>query len=606
MFFSRNTVIFAASLMIWASGLAAAQGAAGPSTPETRIQRIQDGLMPAVLVKGEPVRTAKLADRMAALHVPGVSVAVIHAGEIEWARGFGVTKIGGPAVTPDTLFQAASISKPVTALAVMHLVQAGKLDLDADVNKYLKTWKLPENEFTAKAKVTLRELLSHTAGMTVHGFPGYATDEPVPTITQVLNGEAPANTPAIRVDTEPGTIWRYSGGGYVVMQQLLEDVTGKPFPKIMQESVLDPAGMTHSTFQQPLPAARLAEAAMPYYPNGQPVPGGPHTYPEMAPAGLWTTPSDLARFAIEVQRSLAGKPDRVLSPATARQMLTPVKNHWGLGPETGGGQGHAYFDHGGSNIGFQCYLMAYENGDGVAIMTNSDNGGPLAQEILRTIAYEYKWPDFQPAERTVVKIDPKILDAYVGTYQLAPNVFETITREGNQLYEYLTGQDRMKAFPQSDRAFFVTAVDAQFTFDVGPDGKATQVTFKQGNFVRAARRLSDSEAKRVVESQAAAAKRFKDQTQDPRTEAVLRRVLEEIRRGTPDYDQMSLDLANAVRQQLSQLESNLKRLGAVQSASFTGVGPGGADIYQVKLENGTIECRIMLGTDGKIVFASFR
>ncbi len=224
---------------------------------------------PAVIVKGEPAATAKLADRMAALHVPGVSIAVIHDGRIEWARGFGVTRSGGPPVTPDTLFQAASISKPVAAMAVLHLVQAGKLSLDTDVNEYLKSWKVPANSFTERRKVTIRELLTHSAGMTVHGFGGYAGGAPVPTLIEVLNGEKPANSPPIRVDIEPGTLWRYSGGGYVVVQQLLLEVTGEPFPKLMHDTVLAPIGMTRSTYEQPLPQNRMAEAATPYRADGE-------------------------------------------------------------------------------------------------------------------------------------------------------------------------------------------------------------------------------------------------------------------------------------------------------------------------------------------------
>ncbi len=409
-----------------------------PSAVEQRIERIRNGLLPAVIVKGEPVSTTKLADRMAALHVPGVSIAVIHEGKIEWARGFGVTRIGGPPVTPDTLFQAASISKPVAAMAVLRLVESGKLNLDTDVNQYLKTWKVPENSFTAHSKVTLRELLTHTAGLTVHGFAGYASGAPVPTLVGILNGEKPANSAPIRVDTEPGTIWRYSGGGYVVAQQLLQDVTGEPFPKLMHDTVLAPIGMTKSTYEQPLPGSRMDEVAIPYRADGQPVPGGPHVYPEMAPAGLWTTPSDLARYAIEVQRSLAGKANHVLSAAMVRRMLTPGMNHQGLGPGTGGGAAHPFFTHGGANEGYRCNLTAYDDGDGVVIMTNGDNGGELASEIQRTVAHEYGWPDFGPKERAVTKVDPKRLDAYVGAYRDSGMVF-TITRGvdpgGADIYE---------------------------------------------------------------------------------------------------------------------------------------------------------------------------
>jgi CubicO group peptidase (beta-lactamase class C family) len=602
---SRSVVVSGVAACILVAG-SFGQGANGPSALEKRIQDIQDGLLPALVIKGEPGQTIKLTDQMTALHVPGVSIAVIHNGQIEWARGFGATKIGGPPVTPETLFQAASISKPITALAVLHLVQEGKLDLDTDVNQYLKTWKVPENEFTAKTKVTLRELLTHSAGMTVHGFPGYASNEPVPTVVQVLNGEKPANTPAIRVDTTPGTKWRYSGGGYVIVQQLLEDVTGRPFPKLMQELVLGPMGMTHSTYEQPLPASRLAGAATPYRQDGQPVTGGPHTYPEMAPAGLWTTPSDLARYAIEIQRALAGKSNKVLSAATARQMLTPGMNHWGLGPGTNGSPEHKYFTHGGANEGFRCDFVAYENGDGAFIMTNGDRGGEITEEVLRAIAHEYSWPDFQPTERVLAKVDPKIFDGYVGSYRLAPTIVETVTRNGDKLYVQLTGQDKLEMFPKSDREFFLIAVDAQLTFEAGTDGRATQVTLHQNGSDYQAPRLSDIEAKQIADLQAAVAKKFKDQTQDPRTDAVIRRVLDEIRRGAPDYDQMAPELANVIRQRLPELQATIKQRGAMQLVSFRGAGPGGADIYEAKFENGSLECRVILQTDGKIGFLQIR
>lgn len=352
-------------------------------------------LLPPTITQGKRPATAKLTDRMAELHVPGVSIALIHDGKIEWAKGYGAVRVGGAPVTPETLFQAASISKPVTATAVMHLVQTGKLNLDTDVNQYLRSWKVPTNSFTEHTKITLRELLSHTAGMTVHGFPGYASDARLPTLVQVLNGTAPANTPAITVDIAPGSEWRYSGGGFVVTQQLLIDVTGKPFPAFMKETVLGPAGMAHSTYEQPLPRARLGEAAVPYHSDGQPVPGGPHVYPEMSAAGLWTTPSDLARFAIELQNALAGK-SKILSATSAQEMLTRIKGDWGLGISVGGGAAHRYFQHSGGNDGFRCDLVAYDSGDGIAIMTNGDNGDELASEVVRTIAYERKWPDFAP------------------------------------------------------------------------------------------------------------------------------------------------------------------------------------------------------------------
>ena len=294
---------------------------------EPHVANVLRGLRPFVEIAGRPPVRWTLGERMAHHHVPGVGIAVIEGGRIAWARGAGVKTAGSAdpknAVTPDTLFQAGSISKPVTATAMLRLVERGTLQLDTDVNSYLTTWKVPDNEHTQKEKVTLRRLASHTAGLTIFGFPGYERNQPIPTLVQILNGTAPANTEPVRVDVVPGSISRYSGGGTLVMQLLMMDVTGEPFPALMQELVLGPAGMTHSTFEQPLPAARAGEVARPHDEEGKPIPGEWHVFPEMAPAGLWTTPSDLGRFFAEIQLALDGRSKQV-SKAVATQMTTVV------------------------------------------------------------------------------------------------------------------------------------------------------------------------------------------------------------------------------------------------------------------------------------------
>lgn len=575
---------------------------------EQRIERIRRTIVAPVLTKDAPAGPS-LADRMAALHVNGVSIAVIHGGKIEWARGFGVTRDGGAAVTPDTLFQAASISKPVAAMAVLKLAQSGKPDLDADVNEYLKTWKLPGNEFTAKQKVTLRELLTHTAGVTVHGFPGYASDAAVPTLVQVLNGEKPANSPAIRVDTLPGKEWRYSGGGFVITQLLVQDVTGRQFPALMRDLVLGPIGMTHSTYDQPLPRDRMSEAAMPYRANGQAVPGGPHVYPEMAPAGLWTTPSDLALFALEIQNELAGKSEKVLSAAMAREMLRPGLNKWGLGIETGGSAEHPYFTHSGANEGFQCDMVAYNNGDGAVIMTNSDNGGQLAREILRSIAWEYKWPDFGPRVISAGEIilSEDVLARYAGVYAMAPGVNMTITVDHGQLISQMTRQGKVPLFAESETMFYPKVVDARIEFPKGDgNGPATQLILHQNGRDMTARRLSDAEAKKVLDAQAAFEKRFAEQKAAAGSEAAVKRMIAELQAGKPDYDLMSPGLAAATRQQLPQIQPMITNLGALRSVTFKGVGPGGADIYEVKFEKGGLDYRIWMTEDGKVDTAGMR
>ncbi|MGH9801088.1 MAG: serine hydrolase domain-containing protein, partial [Blastocatellia bacterium] len=361
-----------------------------------RIARVESGLTPAVIIKDRTVPMT-LADRMKHYKVPGVSIAVINDGKIEWAKAYGLTEAGGSSpVTAETMFQAASISKPVAAMGMLALVEKGLLTLDEDVNVKLKSWKVPENDLTKDQKVTLRRLASHSAGLTVHGFRGYADGEAVPTIVQVLDGQRPANSAAVRVDLLPGSKWRYSGGGITVMQLLMTEVTGKQFPVLMRELVLDKIGMKNSTYEQPLPADKAMKAAIGHRALGAAIKGKFHTYPEMAAAGLWTTPTDLAKFAIEIQKSKAGKSNKVLSQAMIARMLTKQSEDYGLGIGLGGEGNKASFSHGGSNEGFKCNLFAYsETGQGAVVMTNGDLGGQLASEISRSIAVEYGWPDFK-------------------------------------------------------------------------------------------------------------------------------------------------------------------------------------------------------------------
>jgi CubicO group peptidase (beta-lactamase class C family) len=346
----------------------------------------------ALSIPGGPATAASLAERMEHHNVPGVSIAVFNDGAIEWARGYGLADVAEEhPVTARTLFQAASISKPVAASAMLTFVQDGALQLDQDVYERLRSWKVPGNRFTAAEPVTLRRLVTHSAGMTVSGFPGYARGEEVPGTVEVLDGLG--NTDPIRVDTIPGALWRYSGGGYTVMQLLLSDVAGKPFPEVMQERVLDPVGMSESTYQQPLPESRWGQAATGYRRNGTEVEEKWHTYPEMAAAGLWTTPSDLARWAMAIQRAAAGSGE-ILAPEWARAMLEPDTNDWGLGPPIH--PSGAFFHHSGGNEGFRCHLVAFMEGDrGAVIMTNSDAGAELIREILVTLEDEYDWPALQ-------------------------------------------------------------------------------------------------------------------------------------------------------------------------------------------------------------------
>jgi CubicO group peptidase (beta-lactamase class C family) len=326
--------------------------------------------------------------------VPGMSLAIINGGQIESAKAYGRADVtAGSPVTTETTFQAASISKPVTAFAVMRLVETGKLSLDEDINRYLKSWKVPDTEFTRDRPVTLRALLSHTSGTgDGFGFPGYHPSAERPTLVQILSGEKPSNVGRVFWERRPFTAFKYSGGGTVIVQLLLTDMFGKPFHELMRELVLEPVGMSNSTFEQPLPPARDANAARAHDGRGRAMDTKWHVYPEQAPAGLWTTPTDLAKLAIEVQKALRGD-SKVLSRAAAQEMVSPV----GSGPYAVGfgierrNEGW-YFGHGGGNWGFQCNLQAHHlKGLGFAIMTNSDGGGRLNAEVEGRIAAAYNW-----------------------------------------------------------------------------------------------------------------------------------------------------------------------------------------------------------------------
>ncbi|HXO34555.1 MAG TPA: serine hydrolase [Candidatus Acidoferrales bacterium] len=367
--------------------------ASNDSEVATRIQRVENGIPPLPLSSDEPPMQINIEKLMQLYNVPGLSIAVIDNFKIAWAKGYGVTAAGSSTpVTVHTLFQAGSISKPVAASGTMSLVEHGQLSLDENVNQKLKSWQVPDNEFTKEQKVTLRRLLSHSAGLTVHGFPGYAVGTPIPTLVQIFNGEPPANTAPIRVEFVPGTKFQYSGGGITIEQQLVMDVTGKPFPQFMRETVLDKIGMSDSSYEQPLPPARAAATATGTSADGTPIPGKWHIYPEMAAAGLWTTPTDLAKFGIETALAKQGKANHVLDQATTREMLKPQIEQVGLGFFLDQYKNPEEFGHEGDDAGFQALLIMFaDSGKGVAVMANSENGVTVANQVIRSVAQEYGW-----------------------------------------------------------------------------------------------------------------------------------------------------------------------------------------------------------------------
>jgi CubicO group peptidase (beta-lactamase class C family) len=444
----------------WVLLLAAGEVAVSPALARdtaAAILRVEQGLRPLAIIDGQPQPKWNVLERMKHYKVPGVSLAVISGGKVVWARGYGVVAVNGKPVDAETLFQAASISKPVTALLALRLVDEGKLSLDEDANLKLRSWRVPENEFTKDQKVTLRRMLNHSAGLTGHGFDGYVAGGPVPSLADILDGKKPANSEAIRVEAVPGTAWSYSGGGYVVVQQLVTDVTGESFPELARKEVLGPLNMAHSTFRQPLPASLEANAAAGYDGDGAMIKGRWHTYPEMAPAGLWSTPSDLARVVLELQHG-----GHILKPATQRALLTKQLYDYGLGIGLQDKSGRQSFSHSGGNAGFNCNLFGYLDGDGVVVMTNSDNGWPLIEEIMRSVSAEYRWADYK--QRTVIHLEAAALQGYAGRYVFPSKAEIGVTHEGGKLFASYMGEKKFELLPETPTDFFTTDYQWPQTF----------------------------------------------------------------------------------------------------------------------------------------------
>lgn len=450
------------------------------------IELIENMLLPSIVIKGAENEGYNILSRMEHYKVPGVSIAFLNKGEIVWAKGYGYTSSEKLKEVDDkTLFQAASISKPVAALAALSLVESGEIGLDQDVNSYLEGWKVTENAFTEEEKVTLRRILSHSAGLTVHGFAGYQSDAEVPDLLHVLDGEKPANSGRIYADIVPGTRYRYSGGGYTVMQKMLIDICGEDFPEIMDQYVISKIGMESSTYTQPLPENLQLNAAVGHGMGGDPIEGKWHTYPEMAAAGLWTTPTDLLKYAMEVQKSYVGESNKILTQSMVKEMLTPEMNSHALGPGVGGSGDSITFGHGGSNAGFRCQLRAYTKlGQGLVVMTNGDNGGQLIAEIMRAFSEIYQWDGYKPEHKSVAKLETGDLESFTGQYLL-------VRQNREMIMEFSLKESHLQAiqkwdglsyeiYPELENKFFNTDDGATFVFEKDDAGAVIEVNIDVG------------------------------------------------------------------------------------------------------------------------------
>ncbi|GAB3298454.1 serine hydrolase domain-containing protein [Hymenobacter tenuis] len=439
---------------------APAQTGPAPAPPAARIAQVENSLLPYVPVRGLP--GWNLQERMRFHRVPGLSIAVIRNYRVEWAKAYGWadTTARIPA-TPATLFSAGSISKLVTGAAALALVQQGKLSLDAPINSYLRSWQLAENELSRKRPVTLRLLLSHQAGTSQASYFGFVPDQkPLPSVVDILSGQPAAGSRAVVVNREPGTGFQYSGGGYLVAQLAMMDVTGQSFEALTESLLFQPLKMPSTTFAQPLPPALSARAAWAYSENSW-FKGMPYVYPQQAAAGLYATPTDLARLLIEVQQAYRGR-GRVLTQASARAMLTPqtevstgtYREQMGLGAfllqrADKSDENSRYFEHTGVNAGFLAYALgSVTGGNGVVIMMNNNNGADeLGKELRRAVATVYGWADFLPPVLQPRPVPAAALDAFAGRYQRGPDEVVTFQRDADHLVECINAGNPILTYP---------------------------------------------------------------------------------------------------------------------------------------------------------------
>jgi CubicO group peptidase (beta-lactamase class C family) len=515
------------------------------------------------------------------------SVLVAKGSEVLLSKGYGSANLEWeiPA-TPSTKFRLGSVTKQFTAAAILLLEERGKLRVEEPVKKYL-----PDAP-AAWDKVTVFHVLTHTSGIpSFTNFPDYASLRPFSTTAEKLV----AHFRDRALEFEPGEKFNYSNSGYVLLGHLIEKISGESYEAFLQKNIFTPLGMKDSGYDSN--SAVIARRAAGYSPG----PNGPvnagfidMSVPHGAGA-LYSTTEDLLRW----EQGLFG--GKLLSAASLTKMTTPFKGNYAFGLQVNTVNGRKVFDHGGGIEGFNTHLAYYPEAKVTVAVLGNLNGQAPSQIAARVAALAHGETVTLQSERKEITLDPKVMSRYVGAYQMGPGTNMVITMDGNRLSSKLGNQNPVPVFAESETMFFAKVVDAQLEFS-GSDaqGRATLMTLHQNGRSQPAKRLDDAEFKRIADAAADLAKRIKDQTQGPGTEAALRGLIEGLLSGKPNYDQMSPGLAGATRNQLSQLQSMVKPRGALQSLTFKGVGPAGADIYVAQFENGSFEYRIMLDADGKI------
>jgi CubicO group peptidase (beta-lactamase class C family) len=521
------------------------------------------------------------------------SVLVARDGQVIYSKGYGSADLEWDAPnTPNTKFRLGSVTKQFTAASILLLEERGKLSVSDPVKKYVPDAPV------AWDKITIFNLLTHTSGIpNFTNFPDYRKLEPFAATSEQLVARF-RDKP---LDFEPGEKWQYSNSGYVLLGHLIEKITGDTYEKFVRENLFTPLGMKDSGYDSNSAVIPHRASGYVFGKNGFENAGFIHMSIPHGAGALYSTTEDLLKW----EQGLFG--GKLLKTASLQKMTTPFKSNYAFGLQVETVGGHKVIEHGGGIEGFNTELAYYPDDKLTVVVLGNVTGGAPGDIARKLAALAHGETVKLQSERKEITLDPKVLARYVGAYQMAPGVNMLVTLENNQLFSKLGNQNAIPIFAESQTMFFPKVVDAELEFAKDDEqGRPTEMTLHQGGRDQTAKRVDDAEFKRIADAAAAVAKRFKDQKAMPGSDIALRKMIDDLRLGKPDYDRMSTGMAAATRQQLPQLQPMISQMGAMQSMTFTGVGPGGADIYTVKFENGSLEYRIMLGPDGKVEGAQVR
>ncbi|MCB2229825.1 class A beta-lactamase-related serine hydrolase [bacterium] len=447
-----------------------------PHGEDPVITAFENSLLPSVLIEGEP--PYNLQDRMAHYNMPGVSVAVIVDYDVKWVKHYGYrdAELREP-ITDSTIFCVGSLSKAVAAATILHLVEEGTVALDDDVNRYLKSWRVPENEFTRNTRVTIGRLMNHSAGFGTTPGHSFVPDK-MPSLIDYLNATPPLNVPPARIEYEPGTAFRYANAGFAILQILAEDVTGMRYNDFAREVLLGPLGMTYSTFEQPLSSEKELYASAGHKSNGRVQEIKRYATPAVTAGGLWSTAVEYARFVIEIQRALKGESDLIMSKELARLMTSPHEaKEYGYGVFMRYTDSVTYFGHIGDFRGFVAGFLAHPtDGYGVVVMTNNNNGIGLVREITSAVAMVYRWESALPRAHEQYPLDSETVASRVGRYRIGFDAVCSIEQREGRLFCSLPGEESIQLYAISKDTMVTKDRLGQIVFASDADGMVESCT----------------------------------------------------------------------------------------------------------------------------------